>query len=55
VRSQHPDTDGQLLATAQAVAMAARLDDWLGSADGPLDRIAETLFRRIRFDRRDPV
>ena len=27
----------------------------MGRADGPLDRIAETLLRRIRFDRRDPA
>lgn len=44
-----------ILAAAQAIAMAARLDDWLGRAEGPLDRLAEGLLRRIRFDRRDPV
>ena len=33
----------------------ARLDDWSGRAEGPLDRIAETLLRKIRFDRRDPA
>jgi hypothetical protein len=52
-------TSGQgratILGAAQAIAMAARLDDWLGRAEGPLDRIAEVLLRKIRFDRRDPV
>jgi hypothetical protein len=46
---------GAILATAKAIAMVARLDDWLGRAEGPLDRIAETLLRRIRFDRHDPA
>jgi triacylglycerol lipase len=46
---------GTLLAAAKAVALVARLDDWLGRAEGPLDRIAEALLRRIRFDHRDPV
>ena len=44
-----------ILAAAQAVALVARLDDWVGGAESPLDRIAETLLRRIRFDRRDPA
>jgi hypothetical protein len=46
---------GTILAAAKAMSMAARLDDWLGRRIGPLDRIAEGLLRRIRFDRRDPV
>ncbi len=46
---------GAILAAAKAVALVARLDDWLGRAEGPLDRIAEGLLRRIRFDRRDPA
>ncbi|MGB2818229.1 MAG: hypothetical protein WBA53_06115 [Burkholderiaceae bacterium] len=46
---------GAILAAAKAVALVARLDDWLGGAEGPLDRIAERLLRRIRFDRRDPA
>ena len=46
---------GTILAAAKAVALIARLDDWLGGAVGPLDRIAEGLLRRIRFDRRDPA
>lgn len=35
--------------------MVAKLDDWLGRAEGPLGRIAAGLLRRIRFDRRDPL
>ena len=46
---------GTLLAAAKAVALVARLDDWLGRAEGPLDRIADALLRRLRFDRGDPV
>jgi triacylglycerol lipase len=46
---------GAILAAAKAVALVARLDDWLGRAEGPLDRIAEGLLRRIRLDRRDPA
>jgi triacylglycerol lipase len=52
-------TSGQgrrvVLAAAKAVAMIARLDDCLGRSEGALDRVAEGLLRRIRFDRRDPV
>jgi hypothetical protein len=44
-----------VFAAARAIALAARLDDWLGRSEGPLDRIARGLLRRIRFDRRDPV
>jgi hypothetical protein len=46
---------GAILAAAKAIALVARLDDWVGRAEGPLDRIAETLLRKIRFDRRDPA
>ena len=46
---------GAIVAAAQAVALVARLDDWLGRKPGPLDRLADGLLRRIRFDRRDPV
>jgi len=46
---------GTILAAAKAIAMVARLDDWIGRKDGPLDRLAAGLLRRIRFDRRDPV
>jgi hypothetical protein len=37
------------------MAMVARLDDWISGAEGPLDRIAAGLLRRIRLDHRDPV
>ena len=46
---------GTILAAAKAIAMTARLDDWISDAEGPLDRLAAGLLRRIRFDRRDPV
>ena len=43
---------GTILAAAKAIALVARLDDWLGRRGTPLDRIAEGLLRKIRFDRR---
>jgi triacylglycerol lipase len=46
---------GAILAAAKAISMAARLDDWISNEEGPLDRLAAGLLRRIRFDRRDPV
>ncbi|MBA4175488.1 MAG: hypothetical protein C0505_02835 [Leptothrix sp. (in: Bacteria)] len=46
---------GVIVAAAKAIALAARLDDWLGRAQGPLDRIAEAVLERLRFDRNDPV
>jgi len=46
---------GTILAAAKAIALAARLDDWLGRKDTPLDRVAAALLSRIRFDRRDPL
>jgi len=46
---------GAILAAAKAIALVARVDDWLGRTKTPLDRIAESLLRKIRFDRRDPV
>jgi triacylglycerol lipase len=46
---------GTILAAAKAIAAIARLDDWIGRSDGPLDRIAEGLLRKIRFNRRDPL
>jgi len=46
---------GIILAAAKAIAMVARLDDLVGRAEGPLDRVAEGLLRKIRFDRRDPL
>ncbi len=46
---------GAILAAARAIALVARLDDCLGRAEGPLDRIAAGLLRKIRYDRRDPL
>jgi len=46
---------GTILAAAKAIAAIARLDDWLGRSEGPLDRLAESLLRKIRFNRRDPL
>ena len=46
---------GAILAAAKAVALIAGLDDWLGGAETPLDRLAEGLLRRIRLDRNDPA
>jgi len=46
---------GAILAAAKAIALIARLDDWLGRTETSLDRIAEGLLRKIRFDRRDPA
>ena len=52
-------TSGQgrraVLAAAKAIAMVARLDDCLGRNESVLDRIAEGVLRKVRFDRRDPV
>ncbi len=46
---------GAILAAAKAIALVARLDDWLGRRGTLLDRIADGLLRKIRFDRRDPA
>jgi len=46
---------GAILAGAKAIALVARLDDWLGREQGPLDRIAEGLLRKIRYNRTDPT
>jgi hypothetical protein len=52
-------TSGQgrraVLAAAKAIAMVARLDDWMGRNEGALDRFSEAVLRKVRFDRRDPV
>ena len=52
-------TSGQgrraILAAAKAVALVARLDEGLGRKEGSLDRIAEGVLRKIRYDRRDPA
>src|SRR5512135_1856686 len=41
---------GAILAAAKAIALVARLDDWLARTEGPLDRIAESLLRKLRYD-----
>lgn len=46
---------GTILAAAKALAAIARLDDWIGRSEGPLDRLAEGLLRKVRFSRRDPL
>lgn len=46
---------GTILTAAKAIAAIARLDDWIGRSEGPLDRIAEGLLRKIRFSRSDPL
>jgi hypothetical protein len=46
---------GSLVAAAKAIALAARLDDWLGRAEGPLDRISSELLSPLRVGRGDPV
>lgn len=46
---------GTLFAAARAVALVAEIDDWLGRGASALDRIAEGLLRKIRFNRSDPV
>jgi triacylglycerol lipase len=44
-----------ILAAAKAITLAARVDNWIGQAGGPLARIAKGMLRRMRYDRRDPV
>jgi triacylglycerol lipase len=52
-------TSGQgrrlIVAAATALSLVAKVDDWLGRADGPLDRLAEELLRQIRYDPHDPL
>jgi hypothetical protein len=52
-------TSGQgrraIYVAAQAVGLAAKLDDWMGRNGSLLDRLAVGLLRRIRVDRRGPV
>jgi hypothetical protein len=52
-------TSGQgrraILASAKAIAMVARLDDCMGRNESALDRISDSVLRRMRFDRGDPV
>jgi triacylglycerol lipase len=44
---------GTIVTLARAIALVAQVDDWFGRDDGPLDRIATALLRRMRFNRRD--
>ena len=46
---------GAILAAAKAIALVAKMDSWVGGAEGLLDRIAERVLRKIRYGRRDPV
>lgn len=46
---------GTVLTAAKAIAVVARVDDWLGRREGALDRLAEGLLRRLRYDERDPL
>ena len=46
---------GAILSAAKAIALVARLDDWLGRKGTTLDRVAESLLRKMRFNRRDAV
>lgn len=46
---------GTVVAAARALSVVARLDDWFGRPEGPLDRIAAQLLRHVRFDRSDPL
>ena len=46
---------GVILAAAKVIALLAQLDDWMGRDAGPLDRLAEGLLRKIRYNRDDPV
>lgn len=46
---------GTVLTAAKAIAVVARVDDWLGRREGALDRLAEGLLRKLRYDERDPL
>jgi triacylglycerol lipase len=46
---------GAILAAAKAIALIARMDHWVGRADSPLNRIAEGVLRKLRYDRRAPA
>lgn len=46
---------GAIIAAAKAIALLARMDDWVRRAEGPLARIAEGVLRKMRYDRHDPV
>jgi hypothetical protein len=42
---------GTVLAAAKAIAAVARADDWLRRSDGTLDRLADALLSKVRFER----
>jgi triacylglycerol lipase len=46
---------GAILAAAKAIALVARMDDWVGCAQTQLDRIAGGVLSKLRYDRRDPA
>ena len=46
---------GLIVAAARAVALVAKVDDWLKRDHGALDRLAEGLLHQLRFDRSDPL
>jgi hypothetical protein len=45
---------GAIVGAAQAIALVAQLDDWMGGSETALDRIAAGLLKKIRLNRRDP-
>lgn len=46
---------GLIVAAARALALVAEVDDWLERDRGALDRLAEALLHKVRFDRSDPL
>lgn len=46
---------GALVAASRAISLAARLDDWMGLANSPLDRVAAFLVRGMRFRGSDQI
>ncbi len=46
---------GLIVGAARAVALVAKVDEWLRRDHGALDRLAEGLLHRVRFDRSDPL
>jgi hypothetical protein len=46
---------GLIVAAARAIALVAKVDDWLRRDHGALDRLAEGLLHKVRFDRSDPL
>jgi hypothetical protein len=46
---------GAILAAAKAIALVAQMDNWVGRTETLLDRIADGVLRKLRYDRRDPA